>query len=121
MIRVLFNTTYYIPPLVEITLRTNRNAWKDIPGSYEDGKWEFLLPPDDFSGNIEFKFALDRAQWMADPNIERTFIEGEEYSVGPDEVRFLDQDRKQPVREYGQVQRRYFEPPVSIAEPFDVI
>ena len=44
MIILRYKTSYWIPPIAEVTLRTQLNEWKDLPGRYEDGGWTFELP-----------------------------------------------------------------------------
>jgi choline dehydrogenase-like flavoprotein len=106
--------------MAEVTVRTSRNHWQDIAGRYESGAWRFDLNPGQFSGAWEFKFVLDRSQWMQDPNLAVNAIDGLTRSFGEDEVQFAGY-RKFPVREYGQVQRLYFERPAVPADPYEVI
>jgi GMC oxidoreductase len=121
MILLRYKTSYWIPPIAEITLRTERNDWKDLTGRYENGGWTFELPAETFAGTWEAKLMLDRAVWMNDPNLTFTVAEGETYDILSDAVVFNDQ-RRGPVREYGQLQRRYFEPPILPKDqPYDVI
>jgi hypothetical protein len=121
MILLRYKTSYWIPPIAEITLRTELNDWKDLAGRYEDGGWTFELPTETFAGTWEAKLVLDRAVWMDDPNLTFTVAEGETHDILSDAVVFNDQ-RRGPVREYGQLQRRYFEPPaLPTDQPYDVI
>ena len=121
MILLRYRTSYWIPPIAEITLRTERNGWNDWPGRYEMGGWTFELPAETFAGMWEAKLVLDGAIWMNDPNLTLTVTEGETYDISPDAVVFND-ERREPVREYGQLQRRYFESPISRTEQsYDVI
>ena len=121
MILLRYKTSYWIPPIAEVTLRTERNDWKDWPGRYELGGWTFELPAETFAGTWEAKLVLDGAIWMNDPNLTFTVADGETHDILTDAVVFNDQ-RRGPVREYGQLQRRYFEPPVlPNNQPYDVI
>src|SRR5262245_6842574 len=121
MILLRYKTSYWIPPIAEITLRTERNEWKDLPGRYEEGAWTFELPAETFAGTWEAKLVLDGVTWMNDPNLTFTVSEGETHDISTNVVVFDDQ-RRGPVREYGQLQRRYFEPPVAPTDqPYDVI
>jgi GMC oxidoreductase len=64
---------------------------------------------------------LDRAIWMNDPNLTLTVAEGETRDISTDLVVFNEESRG-PVREYGRLQRRYFEPPVAPTDQaYDVI
>ena len=120
MILLRYKTSYWIPPIGEITVRTERNDWKDWPGRYEAGGWTFELPAETFAGTWQAKLVLDRVIWMNDPNLTLTVVEGETHDISPDAVVF--DERRRPVREYGQLQRRYFEPPVvPTDQPYDVI
>ncbi len=112
MILLRYKTSYWIPPIAEITLRTERNDWKDLPGRYEEGGWTFELRAETFAGTWEAKLVLDGAVWMNDPNLTFTVAEGETHDILTDAVVFNEQ-RRGPVREYGRLQRRYFESPVS--------
>jgi GMC oxidoreductase len=121
MILLRYKTSYWIPPIAEITLRTERNDWKDLRGRYELGGWTFELPAETFAGKWEAKLVLDGAIWMNDPNLTFTVADGETHDILTDAVVFNDQ-RRGPVREYGQLQRRYFEPPIAPTDqPYDVI
>ena len=60
MILLRYKTSYWIPPIAEITLRTERNDWKDLTGRYEEGGWTFELPAETFAGTWEAKLVLDR-------------------------------------------------------------
>ena len=63
---------------------------------------------------------LNREIWMNDPNLTLTVGEGETHDILSGAVVF--DERRGPVREYGQLQRRYFEPPVAPTDqPYDVI
>jgi hypothetical protein len=120
MILLRYKTSYWIPPIAEITLRTERNDWKDLPGRYEVDGWTFELPAETFAGTWEAKLVLNGAIWMNDPNLTLTVGEGETHDISSDAVVF--DERRGPVREYGQLQRRYFEPPVAPTDqPYDVI
>ena len=112
MIILRYKTSYWIPPIAEVTLRTQLNEWKDLPGRYEDGGWTFELPEAIYAGTWAGKLVLDRAVWMNDPNLTVTVAEGQTQDILPAAVVFDDQ-RRGPVREYGQLQRRYFEPPIA--------
>ena len=121
MIILRYKTSYWIPPIAEVTLRTQLNEWKDLPGRYEDGGWTFELPEAIYAGTWAGKLVLDRAVWMNDPNLTVTVAEGQTQDILPAAVVFDDQ-RRGPVREYGQLQRRYFEPPIAPTDqPYDVI
>ena len=121
MILLRYKTSYWIPPIAEITLRTERNDWKDLTGRYEEGGWTFELPAETFAGTWEAKLVLDRAVWMNDPNLTFTVAEGETHTILTDPVVFNEQSRG-PVREYGQLQRRFFESPITPADQlYDVI
>jgi hypothetical protein len=121
MILLRYKTSYWIPPIAEITLRTERNDWKDLRGRYELGGWTFEIPAETFAGKWEAKLVLDGAIWMNDPNLTFTVADGETHDILTDAVVFNDQ-RRGPVREYGQLQRRYFEPPIAPTDqPYDVI
>ncbi len=52
MILLRYKTSYWIPPIAAITLRTKRNDWKDLPGRYELGSWTFELPARDFCRHV---------------------------------------------------------------------
>ena len=120
MILLRYKTSYWIPPIAEITLRTERNDWKDLPGRYERDGWTFELPAETFVGTWEAKLVLNGAIWMNDPNLTLTVGEGETHDIFSDAVVF--DERRGPVREYGQLQRRYFEPAVAPTDqPYDVI
>ncbi len=120
MILLRYKTSYWIPPIAEITLRTERNDWKDLPGRYERDGWTFELPAETFVGTWEAKLVLNGAIWMNDPNLTLTVGEGETHDILSDAVVF--DERRGPVREYGQLQRRYFEPAVAPTDqPYDVI
>ena len=120
MIFLRYKTSYWIPPIAEITLRTERNDWKDLPGRYEGDGWAFELPAETFAGTWEAKLVLNGAIWMNDPNLTLTVGEGETHDIFSDAVVF--DERRGPVREYGQLQRRYFEPAVAPTDqPYDVI
>ena len=120
MIFLRYKTSYWIPPIAEITLRTERNDWKDLPGRYEGDGWTFELPAETFAGTWEAKLVLNGAIWMNDPNLTLTVGEGETHDIFSDAVVF--DERRGPVREYGQLQRRYFEPAVAPTDqPYDVI
>ena len=121
MILLRYKTSYWIPPIAEITLRTERNDWKDLPGRYEEGGWTFELRAETFAGTWEAKLVLDGTVWMNDPNLTFTVAEGETHEILAGAVVFNDQLRG-PTREYGRLQRRYFEPPVAPTDrPYDVI
>ena len=121
MIFLRYKTSYWIPPIVEVTLRTERNDWKDLAGRYENGGWAFELPAETFAGTWQAKLVLDREIWMNDPNLTLTVADGETRDIPPALVVFND-ERRGPVREYGQLQRRYFEPPIAPPDqPYDVI
>ena len=120
MILLRYKTSYWIPPIAEVTLRTERNDWKDLPGRYEVDGWTFELPAEIFAGTWEAKLVLNGAIWMNDPNLTLTVGEGETHDIFSDAVVF--DERRGPVREYGQLQRRYFEPAVAPTDqPYDVI
>jgi hypothetical protein len=121
MILLRYTTSYWVPPIAEITLRTERNDWKDLAGRYENGGWTFELTAETFAGTWEAKLVLDRAIWMNDPNLTLTVAEGETRDISTDLVAFNEEFRG-PVREYGRLQRRYFEPPVAPTDQaYDVI
>ena len=81
MILLRYKTSYWIPPIAEITLRTERNDWKDLPGRYEEGGWTFELRAETFAGTWEAKLVLDGAVWMNDPNLTFTVAEGETHEI----------------------------------------
>jgi hypothetical protein len=123
MIHILLETGFYIPPLAEITLRTDRTdpGWQDVTGRYAAGTWQFDLPAE-FAGPIRFKFVLDRTHWMEGQDLAVEAEDGRTYRIGTEGIRFVPATPTGPVREYGQIQRRYFEPPAADTdEPFDVI
>jgi GMC oxidoreductase len=121
MIVLRYKTSYWIPPIAEITLRTERNDWKDLPGDYDEGAWIFKLEEETFAGTWEAKLVLDREVWMNDPNLTITVAEGETRDISPDAVVFNEQSRG-PVREYGQLQRRFFESSIAPTDQlYDVI
>ena len=41
MIILRYKTSYWVPPIAEVTLRTARNDWKDFTGRSENGGWTF--------------------------------------------------------------------------------
>jgi hypothetical protein len=121
MIFLRYKTSYWVPPIAEITLRTERNDWTDLRGHYSEGSWIFELAAETYSGTWEAKLALDREIWMNGPNLTFTVAEGETHEIATDMVVFNEEFRG-PVREYGRLQRRYFEPPVAPTDqPYDVI
>jgi hypothetical protein len=84
---VRFITTSYAPP-ERVTLRTSSNNWSDVEGQYDNVRkeWEFVLPPEQFPANTEFKLMLNGSRWMdrypnpllSDcPNLECVFQEKE--------------------------------------------
>lgn len=122
MITLEFRTRYYVPPLAEITLRTDRNDWQDIVGLFTGTGWRFELPADGFTGAFRFKFVLEGGQWMEGDDGTVTAQDGGVYVFGPEGIRFPDRGRTGPVLEYGQVQRRYFEDPAPAKElEYDVL
>jgi hypothetical protein len=121
MIVLRYKTSYWVPPSAEVTLRAERNDWKDLIGRYEDGGWTFELPAETFAGTWKAKLVLDRMVWMNDPDLTFTVVEGETRDISPRAVVF-NAEQRGPVREYGQLQWHYFEPPVAPTEqPYDVI
>jgi choline dehydrogenase-like flavoprotein len=116
MILLRYKTSYWMPPIAAITLRTERNDWKDLIGHYEDGGWSFKLPAETFAGTWEAKLVLDGTTWMNDPNLTLTVAEGETHDISTNAVIF-NEELRGPVREYGRLQRRYFEPPVPPTDP----
>ena len=91
MILLRYKTSYWIPPIAEITLRTERNDWKDLTGRYEEGGWTFELRAETFAGTWEAKLVLDGAVWMNDPNLTFTVAEGETHDILTDAVVFNEQ------------------------------
>lgn len=64
LLKIRFETSQYAPNHL-VTLRNAQDGWtKDIFGTYQFGGWEFFLEKSSYSGNIEFKFILDRTYWM---------------------------------------------------------
>jgi choline dehydrogenase-like flavoprotein len=124
---ITYATTHYLPPLAGITIRTSVNGWQDIAGSYANGAWTFDLSDPQFAVPFQCKFILDRRTWMQDVatasgNLEVDGSAGTTPAPFSTEVIFNERPLRGLVLVYGQVQRRYFEPPIgSTTELYDAI
>ena len=71
MVTLRFVSTNYVSPFHTITVRTNIDGWDraDIEGKYEFGEWSFELPDQKYRSGFEFKFVLNKSQYMDGDNI----------------------------------------------------
>lgn len=120
MVTLRFVSTNYVSPFHTITVRTNIDGWDraDIEGKYEFGEWSFELPDQKYRSGFEFKFVLNKSQYMDGDNITIPPNGDSRYVYSAKEVRFL---RHGPVAERGEVHNRLFETLIPPDEVFDVI
>ncbi|MDQ4125001.1 MAG: GMC oxidoreductase [Actinomycetota bacterium] len=119
--RVRFRTRS-IRPDSEITLRSAAQGWDhDVAALYEGDDWIVELDEASHRDGLEFKFVLDRRDWMLGPNLRVEPVADADYVFDEAAVQFgglragLD-----IVVENGTVAQRFFTPALA-DELFDVV
>lgn len=91
MFTILLHTTASRPSNI-VTLRTDLDWSKEVPGIYQDGAWRFELSTFEYAPAFEFKFQLNRAHWKSNRNLRVEPVDGGEYPFtegpGDDQVEF---------------------------------
>jgi choline dehydrogenase-like flavoprotein len=119
MFLIRFKTIDYRPDL-QVTLRTNLDAWaEDIPGEYENDAWNFRLPTDHYGGGFEFKFVLEEQYWMYGGNLQLVPQDGQTYEYDDTQITFP--LITEVLRENTRVQQLFFAPNLDENKQYDVI
>jgi hypothetical protein len=119
MFKIRFQTIIYRPDL-HVTIRNNVDGWEhDIPGTYEDDEWLFILDESHYPDGMELKFVLDRTYWMKGGNELLHPEAGGDYTFANPPIEFP--PLTEAVVENSYFQRLFFQPNLDEEYVFDVI
>lgn len=121
MFTIRFQTVRYRPDTL-ITLRSNRDWTKDIPGIYRDEAWVFELSETDYPQGMQFKFMLETEYWMTGNNLQIRPAANATFPYTEAQILFPTIEVANEIFvENSRVQQMFFPPNLSETELFDVI